>query len=98
MFLKEWLRNWRDKRMCRRGDHDWSITLDENGTGADISDWLNIPEPSIFLDTAPTRHVIFTCQRPKCGIQKEFHRWAFLPGSGSLEYFFGKRWPQIRRD
>lgn len=44
-----------------------------------------------FIPGLPSRHCVFTCQR--CGKSLEFHRWAFVPESGFLHYFFGKCWP-----
>jgi len=74
---------------CYHERHDWRLVLDEPWTGGDIAEWWG--GHGFFLRGLPSRHCVFECGR--CGVTREFHRWAFVAGSGALYYFFDRYWP-----
>ena len=71
--------------------HDWELTARVvSDDGGDLSDFLNAgykgPKiPRIEVGGLPSSDSEFTCS--DCERVVEYHRWAFVPGSGSLCYF-----------
>ena len=65
------------------------MTYSEDGNKAgNIGEWIGVTQKVCF-DDLPHRYVEFTCSC--CGKVYPVHRWAFVEGSGVLEYFFDQR-------
>lgn len=74
---------------CNYKGHDWNLIYDKHGTYEEIIG-ADCDNGSSILPYLPSRHCIFECK--KCKITREFRRWAFTEGSGSLTHFVGGMW------